>query len=219
MVSNFLQIYQIFSIVLVTLPYNFNDTANKKMIEGENKMHAAELWGIVAMGSDNAIGRGGDMPWHLPEDLRHFKALTLGHPVIMGRRTWESLPKKPLPGRLNIIVSRKALVCPEVLSSEVRIVDVNSSNVIYADSVENAVNLAKGEQPPFIIGGSQIYMAALPLITRLFITRIDTKTPDADSFFPHLDPMQWHMVSCEGPFESKTGLKYSFEQYERIDHK
>lgn len=166
-----------------------------------------EIWGIVAMGNDNSIGRNGDMPWHIPEDLKHFKSLTLGHPVIMGRRTWESLPKKPLPGRLNIIITSR----PDTVAS--------SDTVRCVASIDEALALTTPDSVPFIIGGGQIYRLAMPILSRLFITRIDTTTSDADTFFPAINPSEWLKVSIEGPFKSQTGSTYFFEEYERTDNK
>ena len=157
---------------------------------------------IVAMGRDRSIGINGDMPWHIREDLRHFKALTSGHPVIMGRATWESLPKRPLPGRLNIVVTRNP--------------DYVAEGAQTAPSIEAALDLCPVGDVPFIIGGGSIYAQAMPIVSRMFITRVDADFPDADTFFPDLDPQQWTMVSEDGPHRTDSGLTYSFLELRRI---
>lgn len=163
------------------------------------------LSAIVAVGKDMAIGRAGDMPWHLPEDLKHFKSITMGHPVIMGRSTWESLPRRPLPGRLNIVISRN----PEY----------KAEGAVTVPTPEEAIRLAGAEGDPFIIGGAQIYRLMLPYCQRLYLTRIDAITPDADTFFPEITDSQWVRTESEGPMMSRNGLGYTFETYERRNNK
>ena len=160
-----------------------------------------ELPAIVAMGRDRSIGFQGDMPWHIPEDLKHFKQLTTGHPVIMGRATWESLPKKPLPGRRNIVVTRQA--------------DYEAEGAEKAGSIEEAVAMCEIAEEPFIIGGASVYEQALPLLTRVYVTLVDGEFPEADRFFPELDPGEWEEGETEGPFESRCGLRYSFKTMRR----
>ncbi len=140
------------------------------------------------------------MPWHLPEDLAHFKRVTLGAPVVMGRRTWESLPERfrPLPGRENIVVTRDAaLVAP-------------GARVVRSTADAFA---AAGEKI-WVIGGGELYRAALPLATELVITRIDMTVPDADTFAPELSS-DWQLVDPGEPLVSQTGLGYRFERYLR----
>ena len=161
-------------------------------------MEKKELWAIVAMGRNGEIGLNGDMPWHLPEDLRHFKETTMGHPVIMGRTTWESLPKRPLPGRLNIVLTRNA--------------DYSAAGAETALSMEDAVK--KCDLTPFVIGGGEVYKMALPLLSRLFVTRIDADFPEADTYFPDFSRMRLQEQS--ETFTSKTGLDYRFETYENM---
>ena len=160
---------------------------------------------VVAMGRNNEIGAGGDMPWHLPEDLRHFKELTMGHPVIMGRATWESLPKRPLPGRLNIVLSRSVGFCAE--GAEVAL------------SLADALKLVPPSEVPFIIGGGHLYADALPLLSRIYVTRIDAEFAGADTFFPQLDPKEWVLAESSENLISKNGLGYRFEVYENSNHK
>lgn len=156
------------------------------------------LYAVVAMGRGNEIGLNGDMPWHLPEDLRHFKELTLGHPVIMGRGTWMSLPRRPLPGRRNIVLSRDSSFADEGAET--------------VSSLQEAFQLLKEDLPPFIIGGGQIYRLALPFVSRLYVTRVDADFPEADTFFPDFKEMQ--LIEKSELYMSKTGISYRFETYE-----
>lgn len=130
---------------------------------------------IVAAGEHNEIGKDGAMPWHLPADLRHFKAVTLGKPVIMGRRTWDSIGK-PLPGRRNIVITRDRMWSAE--GCEV------------AHSLPEALVMAAGEPEIMLIGGGQLYREALPRAQRIYLTRVHG-TFDADTFFPSFDMNQW----------------------------
>src|SRR3989344_4027447 len=129
---------------------------------------------IAAIGKNRELGLHGKLLWYIPEDMRRFKEITTGHPVIMGRKTWESLPEKfrPLPGRTNIVVTRQANY--EVLGA------------IVANSFENARAVSKrapGSEEMFVIGGGELYAAALPYATRLYLPLVDATT-DADTFFP-----------------------------------
>lgn len=161
---------------------------------------------IVAIARNNEIGRNGDLLWHIPEDLRHFKTLTQGHPVIMGRKTWESLPKRPLPGRLNIVITRQS--------------GYSAPGAMTAPSLAEALNLSKSDTFPkadqelFIIGGGQLYKEALPLADVLEITHIEADAPDADTFFPDISPEEWELVSETFP-EQASDLKFSFRRYLR----
>lgn len=142
---------------------------------------------IVAAGSRGEIGRQGAMIWHLPADLRHFKRITAGSPLIMGRKTWESLPRRPLPGRLNIIVSRQ----PEY----------SAPGALTAGTLEAAVALARQHTDGeiFIIGGGEIYRRAYPLASRIYLTAIGAEAPDADTFFPLPSPDEWTEERLPGP--------------------
>jgi dihydrofolate reductase len=159
------------------------------------------LIAIVAMAKDRSIGRNGSIPWRLPEDMAHFKSTTMGHPIIMGRKTWESLPKRPLPGRRNIVISRNA--------------DYKAEGAEVFPAIEDAIAACELTESPVIIGGSQLYHSALPYCTELIITEIDTTIPDADTHFPDLDKNDWQMVSASEPSISKTGLLYRFVIYRR----
>lgn len=156
---------------------------------------------IVAAGNDGAIGRKGDLIWHISSDLRRFKALTMGHPVIMGRKTWESLPKRPLPGRLNIVVTRNP--------------DFVAEGALIAHSPEKALALCADESP-FVMGGAQIYNALLPFATKIHLTRIDASCPDADAFLP-LDEIEgkWHLDDESAPETTPGGVTYIYQTYSR----
>lgn len=156
---------------------------------------------IVAAGNNGAIGRDGDLPWHIAEDMRRFKSLTMGHPVIMGRRTWESLPKRPLPGRRNIVVSRNP--------------DFRAEGAETAPSVEAAIALCAADEIPFIIGGGEIYAAAFPLLTEILMTRVDTSVEDADTFFPTVTTDEWSLSEESEPMVSANGLPFRFLKYLR----
>ncbi|MDE6360003.1 MAG: dihydrofolate reductase [Muribaculaceae bacterium] len=160
---------------------------------------------IAAVASDRGIGRGGDLAFHISADLKRFKALTTGHTVIMGRKTFESLPKGALPNRRNIVITRDpSLTFPGAET---------------ATSVEAAIAIAlsAGETDAFIIGGAQIYAQSLPLADRLEITAIDSPAPGADVFFPEIDPAQWQLVD-ETPTQTddKSGVAYRFQSYTRL---
>jgi dihydrofolate reductase len=141
---------------------------------------------IVAQGANRVIGADGTIPWHLSTDFAHFKAATLGKPVIMGRKTWQSLPKRPLPGRLNIVVSRDHSFGP--------IDGLVISDLILALEAAKAHATAAGSVEICVIGGAQIYTAAMPLATRLLVTDVAT-SPSGDAHFPEIDPNQWHLHS------------------------
>jgi dihydrofolate reductase len=130
---------------------------------------------VVAVADNGVIGRDGGLPWHVPEDLRHFRRMTLDHAIIMGRRTWESLPG-PLSRRRNIVVTRAALDHP---------------GVEVARSVLAAIALARQTDPePRVVGGAGIYEAALPLATKIYLTEIHLR-PEGDTRFPPLDRGLW----------------------------
>lgn len=127
---------------------------------------------VVAMTRDRAIGLGGDLPWRIPEDLRHFKRLTTGHAVVMGRRTHESIGR-PLPRRRNVVVTRRA--------------GARFEGCEVAPGLEAALELAwSGDPCPFVIGGAAVYEAALPFVTRMHVTWVD-RDVEADTFFPAFD--------------------------------
>lgn len=153
---------------------------------------------VASVTRDGVIGRDGGMPYHIPADLRHFKEVTLGHPVIMGRRTFESLPKGALPGRRNIVVTRTA--------------EFAAPDVETASSLEEALALCDAAGPePMVIGGGQVYSQAMPLATTLELTEIDATAPGGDTFFPEVDPAVWIEKSrSERIVDDRSGLGLEF---------
>jgi len=155
---------------------------------------------VAALDRNRAIGRDGAMPWHLSDDLKRFKALTLGKPVLMGRKTALAIGS-PLPGRSNLVLTR-AGVAP-------------FDGQIVVHSLDDAVAHA-GASELMVIGGGEIYALALPRATRMHLTEIDTATSDADTFFPAFDPGQWREVAREQhPIDARHSLAFDFVDYER----
>lgn len=166
----------------------------------------SQLTLIAAVARQRAIGRANTLPWHLPEDLRYFRAMTKGKTVIMGRKTWESLPEafRPLPGRHNIVVTRDAHYA------------ASGATVVHSLA---AAATAAGEEEAFIIGGAELYAQALPLASRLLLTEIDLDIADADAFFPEFSTQEWREISRDAQ-RSASGdgpaLDFAFVVYERI---
>ncbi len=150
---------------------------------------------IVAIDENGAIGRQGDLLCHLPADMRHFKEVTMGHSIVMGRKTFESFPRRPLPGRQNIVITRNAAW--------------QYPGVTVANSLEEAIAAAQTEAV-FIIGGAQVYELALPHVDVLHLTVIHARWATADAFFPVLDPSEWQEVSREH-HESDHRNAYEFD--------
>ncbi|TMV47232.1 dihydrofolate reductase [Paenibacillus mesophilus] len=156
---------------------------------------------IVAMDRNRVIGRNNKLPWRLPADLAFFKKTTMGHPVIMGRKTYESIGR-PLPGRTNIILTRDPSYSAE--GCEV------------AHTVEEAL-LAAEAQSPFIIGGSEIYALFFPIADRLYVTSIDEQF-EGDAHFPEIDPEMWKIVARQpGTIDENNLHPHTFVTYERTD--
>ena len=153
---------------------------------------------IVAVARNGIIGRDNTLPWHLPEDLKHFKALTTGHPIVMGRKTWESLGR-PLPGRHNIVVTHDAAYY--------------AAGATVVNSLEDALRLVNGAEELFVIGGAEIYRLALPLADRLQLTELDADFT-GDTHFPDFNRSKWRETQRERHC-SATGLDYAFVTYER----
>jgi dihydrofolate reductase len=160
---------------------------------------------IVAVAENGVIGREGGLPWRLPEDMKWFKARTMGRPIVMGRKTWESFPKRPLPGRTNIVVTRQA--------------GYQAEGGVVAASLDAALALAHGEQPEevMIIGGADLYVQALPLAQRIYLTRVHGAV-EGDAHFPGLDLSQWtETVVGVYPSSADRPLGYSFVILNRKD--
>lgn len=148
------------------------------MMDPEVRIRLALIW---AMGENRVIGRGDTLPWRLPGEMQYFRAITLGKPVIMGRKTFDSLAK-PLPGRTNIVVSRSA--------------SIDHPRVKMARSLDEALRLGRaqaevdGQQEVVVMGGAELYAAALPLADRLYLTLVHAE-PEGDTFFPQYDGSEW----------------------------
>ncbi|MBP5505386.1 MAG: dihydrofolate reductase [Bacteroidales bacterium] len=154
---------------------------------------------IVAVSDNLAIGRGGDMPWHIAADLKYFKETTTGHTVIMGRRTWESIGCRPLKNRKNIVVSSTM---------------AKAEGAEVAPNLQAALEMAGGEA--FIMGGGRLYAEAMPLAGRLYLTLVHTVVKDADTFFPFINPEDWKLVSAsETMTDVVSGLEFEFKVYDR----
>lgn len=156
---------------------------------------------IVAMASDRAIGGGGKLLWHLPSDLKRFKALTSGHPILMGRKTFESLPCGALPKRRNIVISRKV--------NQIEGVEV-------FPSIEDELDVLSEEAEVFVIGGGEIYASLLKRADRLYLTEVEALFPDADTHFPSIDEAEWEEVGREeyGP-DAQHAYGYLYRELKR----
>jgi dihydrofolate reductase len=160
-----------------------------------------EICHIVAVDKNNCIGKGNDLPWHIPKDLQYFKERTLGCPVIMGRKTFESIGR-PLPKRLNIVVTRnKDYKAPE--------------GVLVLQDLEQAIEKAKEESATgkiFIIGGGEIFKKTLPTVDTVFITRVDLEVEDGEAFYPHLGE-EFKLVESQKDFDT---VNLTFETYRAV---
>jgi dihydrofolate reductase len=159
---------------------------------------APHVYLVAAVAANGVIGADGRLPWHLPEDLRHFKSLTLGHPVIMGRRTWESLGRA-LPGRENIVVTRAP--------------GYAAPGASVAASLDAALALCAGEPTAFVIGGGELYAEALAVADGLVLTEIQRDYP-GDARFPDYDRSAWRETQRK-PQTGADGLRFDFVLYER----
>ena len=156
---------------------------------------------IVAIGEDYGIGNKNELLWHVPEDLKRFKKLTFGHTIIMGKKTWESLPKKPLPGRKNIVITddpHETIECS-----------------ITAYSIEDSLSKCGENDEVFIVGGGSIYRQFMPVADRLYITHIHKNAP-ADIYFPFIDPDIWEPVEKEEHRHAEgDDIPYTYIIYQR----
>ena len=153
---------------------------------------------IAAMANNRAIGLDGDMPWHLPGELKHFKAVTMGKTIVMGRKTWESIGRA-LPGRQNIVISRNP--------------DYAAESCLVVQSLEEALQRSESEEV-MIIGGGQLYRQALPIASRMILTRVDCE-PDADTWFPRWSQDDWREESRRSQPADDLN-QYAFEVLELV---
>lgn len=156
---------------------------------------------IAAMSENRVIGRDGQLPWHMPADLAHFKRLTMGHHVIMGRRTFESMGKA-LPGRTNIVITRQQ--------------GWRADGVMVAHTLDEAVEASRQEDEVFVLGGAEIFRLAMPRARRIYLTLIHARI-EGDTFFPEIDERLWKLVSDERhEADQRNAHAYSFQRYERF---
>jgi dihydrofolate reductase len=158
---------------------------------------------VVAAATNNAIGKDGKLPWNLPNDMKHFKNVTWGMPIVMGRKTFESLGKA-LPGRKNIVITRQLAWKAE--------------GTVAVKNIEDALFVAKetDAKEVMVIGGGEIYKTLFDKAKRIYLTRVEAE-PEADTFFPSLKPGKWHLVSQQNyEADEKNAYNYSFQLWERI---
>jgi dihydrofolate reductase len=162
-------------------------------------MSQPRVYLVAAVAANGIIGANGKLPWHIPEELKHFKKLTLGHPVIMGRRTWESL-KGPLPQRENIVVTRRP--------------GYEAPGAAVATSLDAALALCIGEPLAFVIGGTQLFEQALPIAAGMVLTEIE-RDYEGDTRFPDWDRAQWKETQRES-HTAASGVRFDLVLYEKI---
>lgn len=155
---------------------------------------------IVAHDKNRVIGYKNKMPWHLPEELKYFKKMTMGKPIIMGRKTFESIGR-PLPGRRNIVITRNP--------------DYKEEGIEVVSSLDDGLELVKDAEEVMIIGGEQIFKLAFPLVDRLYITFINYEF-DGDTFFPYYDLTNWNLVSESEPQQTNEGYTYTYKIFDRL---
>ena len=176
---------------------------NEAKSQEAEKKKTSKLTIIVAAGENNAIGKDNDLIWHLSDDLKRFKALTNGHHIIMGRKTFESFPK-PLPNRIHVVITRQ---------QDYKVLD----GVIVVNSLKDAIDAARSDDNPFIIGGGEIYKQAISLADKIEMTRVHSTFKDADTFFPEIDKTIW--IETANTFHKKDknhDHEFSFITYQKI---
>ena len=156
---------------------------------------------IVAMSENRVIGQAGQLPWRLSSDLRRFQRLTMGHHLVMGRKTWESIGR-PLPGRTSLVLTRHP--------------DYRAPGACIVPDLSSAIQAANGDEEVFVIGGGQIYREALPLVGRIYMTLVHAHV-DGDTMFPELDAQTWYVTerSARYPSDQKNQYEHSFLIYQR----
>lgn len=157
---------------------------------------------VVAMSENRVIGRAGEMPWRMSNDLKRFKRITMGHHIVMGRKTFDSIGR-PLPGRTSVVISRTATY--------------DDPQIKVARSLPEAIEIAGDDDEIFITGGAQIYAEAVPLADRIYLTQIHCEIEDGDTFFPEIDWRQYKVEEDEAHLaDEKNEYNYNFLIYERI---
>jgi dihydrofolate reductase len=162
------------------------------------------LTAVAAAAKNRVIGANNKLPWHLPADLKHFKKLTMGHHILMGRKTWEALPNGPLPGRTNVVISRSTLNVPH--------------GVRVFPAIDQAIEwiYRQQETEAFIIGGAQIYQSTLNMLDRIYLTEVDAE-PKGDAYFPDYHASEWEVAAREvHPADDKHAYTCTFLTLERI---
>ena len=162
---------------------------------------------VVAAALDNAIGKNNDLLWKLPADMRFFKNLTWGMPIIMGRKTFESMRSKPLPGRINIVITRDASSLGKI------------EGIVLASSLDDAIAKARSTdcKEAFVIGGGEIYRQAMNMTNAIYMTRVEACYPEADTFFNEIDQAKFSLVDTYAhPADEKHSHAFRFETWERI---
>ncbi|MDM9630517.1 dihydrofolate reductase [Robiginitalea aurantiaca] len=155
---------------------------------------------IAAVGESNELGKNGDLPWHLPDDFKYFKETTTGHPMIMGRKTFDTFPR-PLPNRQHVIISRN------------KAYTVTHKNCMVVHSLDAALDAVSESEQVFVIGGGEIYKQALPLATRIELTRVHG-TFEADTYFPQIDSEKWVQVrSTFHPADQRHKYSFTFQSF------
>jgi dihydrofolate reductase len=158
---------------------------------------------IVAASENNVIGSNGDMPWHLPNDFKYFKNKTWGMPVIMGRKSYDAL-KESLPGRINIVVTKRT--------------DFHPQGAFVFNNIEDAITKARESDAKeiFIIGGGEIFKQTIDMVSRIYLTRVHANV-EGDTYYPELDRNKWKLVNAQSfPADDKNNYPYTFEVWERI---
>jgi dihydrofolate reductase len=159
---------------------------------------------LVAVATNGVIGRDNKLPWHLSSDLKRLKALTMGHHIVMGRKTWDEIGRKPLPGRTNVVISRSRIDPQE--------------NVIPVSTIEQAFDaVPQSEDELFILGGAEIFRQTMPRATRMYITQVHAEVA-GDTYFPEFDDVnEWQLVDREDfEADAKNDHPYSFLTYDRV---
>ncbi len=174
---------------------------------------------IAAVSENNVIGKDGDIPWHLPPDLKHFKQLTQGHNIIMGRKTWDSLPKKPLPNRTHFVITSDKQSQMKYCEDTKKYINPYFPHVFWCQSFEGALSMCQTRSKDcFIIGGSSVYKAALEadIVDTMYLTLVRIRV-EGDAYFPQFDRSKWKVASGELGWHGDT--QYAMLQINRLKEK